>query len=63
MARETCEQAFLTTKPHVDFDIEDDSDEPMVGIAIRQSRANPVSEYQFPLLAGENAGKFINFGL
>jgi hypothetical protein len=40
---ETREQAFLATKPHVDFDIEDDSDEPMVGIAIMNAGPGPAS--------------------
>ena len=35
------DQVFVTTKPHVDFDIEDDSDEPMVGIAIRNAGPGP----------------------
>jgi hypothetical protein len=35
------DQVFLTTKPHVDFDIEDDSDEPMVGIVITNAGPGP----------------------
>ena len=35
------DQLFLATKPHVDFDIEDDSDEPMVGIAIKNAGPGP----------------------
>jgi hypothetical protein len=38
---ETRDQAFLATKPHVDFDIEDDSDEPLVGIAITNAGPGP----------------------
>ena len=40
---ETREQAFLTTKPHVDFDTEYDSDEPEVGIAIRNAGPGPAA--------------------
>jgi hypothetical protein len=39
--RETREQACLTTKPRVDFGIEDDSDEPMVGMAIKNAGPGP----------------------
>jgi hypothetical protein len=35
------DQAFLTTKPHVDFDTEDDSDQPIVGIAIMNAGPGP----------------------
>jgi hypothetical protein len=37
------EQAFIATKPHVDFDIENDSDELMVGIAITNAGPGPVA--------------------
>jgi hypothetical protein len=37
------DQVFLTTKPHVDFDVEDDSDEPMVGIAITNAGPGPAT--------------------
>jgi hypothetical protein len=37
------DQVFLATKPHVDFDIEDDSDEPMVGIAITNAGPGPAT--------------------
>jgi hypothetical protein len=37
------DQVFVTTKPHVDFDIEDDSDEPVVGIAIINAGPGPAA--------------------
>jgi hypothetical protein len=37
----TRDQVFLATKPHVDFDIKYDSDEPMVGIAITNAGPGP----------------------
>jgi hypothetical protein len=39
--REAREQNFLSTRPHVDFDTEDDPDEPMVGIAIMNAGPGP----------------------
>jgi hypothetical protein len=41
--RETREQAFLASKPHVDFDIESDFDEPMVRIAITNAGPGPAA--------------------
>jgi hypothetical protein len=35
--------AFVTTKPHVAFDIENDSDELMVGIAITNAGLGPAA--------------------
>jgi hypothetical protein len=40
---ETRDQAFLTTKPHVNFDIENDPDQPTVGIAITNAGPGPAS--------------------
>ena len=37
------EQAFVDTKPHVDFDIENDFDELMVGIAIINAGPGPAA--------------------
>jgi hypothetical protein len=37
------EQAFVATKPHVDFDIENDTDELMVGIAITNAGPDPAA--------------------
>jgi hypothetical protein len=36
-------QLVLSTKPHVDFDIEDDPDEPPVGIAIKNGGPGPAT--------------------
>jgi hypothetical protein len=39
---ETRNALLLSTKPHVDFDIEDDPDEPPVGIAVTNAGSSPV---------------------
>ena len=39
--REARENLILSTKPHVDFEVNDDPDEPPVGIAIRNAGPGP----------------------